>query len=760
MILATDLDGTFLAGDPENRLKLYQLISTHPDLTLIYVTGRGLESVLPLLADPTLPQPDYIICDVGCTVVEGDTQQPIIEIQAEIEKRWPGEHVVEDIMATFEGLSRQEVPQERRCSFLCEPDAVTDEVRAAVEELSCDLLYSAGQYLDVLPPGVNKGRTLRDLVAHLGADPENVLVAGDTLNDLSMYEQGFIGVCVGESEPALLDATESRARVYHATLSGCGGILEAIGHFGFLGPKGLAAEARDILKPGKSDLVIVYHRLPYEEVVENGTLVRRRPTSPNGIIPTLLSFFADGKAGSWVAWSVHEPSLGAFETHTEVDTSRYARLRAARVQLSKDDVDIFYKQFSKEAFWPTLHTFWERASFREDHWQVFLKVNRLFAERTAAEAAENAVVWIHDYNLWMVPAFLRELRPDLTIAFFHHTYFPSADVFNVLPWRREIVGSLLQCDYIGFHIPRQAENFVDVARGVTPLEVVDRTGCAPRFLTYGCAVGLDEMTTTIRVNDREIGLGAHPVGLDLNRVGQALEQPKVQQRMEDLRNELGNTRLVLSVERLDYTKGILEKLEAFGRLLEEHPELVGKVTLMTVCVPAAREMTIYRQLQTDIEQAVGRINGQYARVGWTPIQFFFRGFPFEELVAWYAMADVMWITPLRDGLNLVAKEYVATQGMTDGRGVLVLSEFAGAAAELRGALLTNPHDPVEMARTCYLALAMQKDEAKDRLQKGFEVVSYYDIELWGREFLEAVGNGRKRRLASEGKRAKPLTSVA
>ncbi|MFL1483321.1 glucosylglycerol-phosphate synthase [Marinobacter sp. LN3S78] len=760
MILATDLDGTFLAGDPENRLKLYQLISTHPDLTLIYVTGRGLESVLPLLSDPTLPQPDYIICDVGCTVVEGETQQPIIEIQAEIEKRWPGEHVVEDIMTAFEGLSRQEVPQERRCSFLCEPDAVTDEVRAAVEELSCDLLYSAGQYLDVLPPGVNKGRTLRDLVEHLGVDPENVLVAGDTLNDLSMYEQGFIGVCVGESEPALLDATESRARVYHATLSGCGGILEAIGHFGFLGPRGLAAEARDILKPGKSDLVIVYHRLPYEEVVENGTLVRRRPTSPNGIIPTLLSFFADGKAGSWVAWSVHEPSLGAFETHTEVDTSRYARLRAARVRLSKEDVDIFYKQFSKEAFWPTLHTFWERASFREDHWQVFLKVNRLFAERTAAEAAENAVVWIHDYNLWMVPAFLRELRPDLTIAFFHHTYFPSADVFNVLPWRREIVGSLLQCDYIGFHIPRQAENFVDVARGVTPLEVIDRTGCAPRFLTYGCAVGLDEMTTTIRVNDREIGLGAHPVGLDLNRVGQALEQPKVQQRMADLRNELGNIRLVLSVERLDYTKGILEKLEAFGRLLEEHPELVGKVTLMTVCVPAAREMTIYRQLQTDIEQAVGRINGQYARVGWTPIQFFFRGFPFEELVAWYAMADVMWITPLRDGLNLVAKEYVATQGMTDGRGVLVLSEFAGAAAELRGALLTNPHDPVEMARTCYLALAMQKDEAKDRLQKGFEVVSYYDIELWGREFLEAVGNGRKRRLASEGKRPKPLTSVA
>jgi len=760
VILATDLDGTFLAGDPENRLKLYQLISTHPDMTLVFVTGRGLESVLPLLSDPTLPQPDYIICDVGCTVVDGGSQQPVGGIQAEIEQYWPGEHAVEDALAGFAGLRRQEVPQERRCSFLCEPEAVTDHVVAAVDALACDLLYSAGQYLDVLPPGVNKGRTLRRLVEHLDADPENVLVAGDTLNDLSMFEQGFIGVCVGESEPGLLDATESRARVYHATLSGCGGILEAIGHFGFLGPNGMDAEARDILKPGKSDLVIVYHRLPYEEVVENGTQVRRRPTSPNGIIPTLLSFFADGKAGSWVAWSVHDPALGAFETHTEVDTSRYARLRAARVQLTKHDVDIFYKRFSKEAFWPTLHTFWERASFREDHWQVFLKVNRLFAERTAAEAAENAVVWIHDYNLWMVPAFLRELRPDLTIAFFHHTYFPSADVFNVLPWRREIVGSLLQCDYIGFHIPRQAENFVDVARGVTPLDVVDRTGCAPRFLTYGCAVGLDEMTTTISVNDREIGLGAHPVGLDLNRVAAALEQQDVRQRMEELRSELGTTRLVLSVERLDYTKGILQKLEAFEQLLAEHPELVGKVTLMVVCVPAAREMTVYQQLQQDIEQAVGRINGQYATVGWAPIQFFFRGFPFEELVAWYAMADVMWITPLRDGLNLVAKEYVATQGMTDGRGVLVLSEFAGAAAELRGALLTNPHDPGEMARTCYLALAMGKEEAKDRLQKGYEVVSYHDIESWGREFLEAVGRRRKQRLARAGKRLKPLTSVA
>lgn len=746
MLLATDLDGTFLAGDPDNRLKLYRLVAAHPEIDLVFVTGRGLESVLPLLSDPTIPQPDYIICDVGCTVVHGETQQAIQPLQGEIDELWPGEQMIEDALLPFDGLQRQEVPQERRVSYFCDGDVVTDEMVARIEALSCNALFSNHKYLDILPRGVNKGRTLSRLVKHLNVDPESVLVAGDTLNDLSMYEHGFKGVCVGESEPGLLDATMHKARVLHAGATGCGGILEAFEHFGYLGHLGIEAEAPDYMNRGKSDLVIVYHRLPYEEVVENGELIRRRPKSPNGIIPTLLSFFADGKAGSWVAWSIDDPDLGPFQTHTEVDTDRYEKLVAARVPLSKDDVEIFYKRFSKEAFWPTLHTFWERATFHDDHWQVFLKVNKQFAERAAEEAAENAVVWIHDYNLWMVPAYLREIRPDLTIAFFHHTYFPSADVFNVLPWRREIVGSLLQCDHIGFHIPRQAENFVDVARGVTPLEVTQKAGCAPRFLTYGCAVGLDEMSTEIKVNDRKIGLGAHPVGLDLNRVRHALADQSVIDRMETLRNELMDVRLILSVERLDFTKGIIEKLDAYERMLNEHPELKTKVTLMMVCVPAAAGMTIYEELLSQIEQTVGRINGQFAQVGWTPVQFFFRALPFEELVSYYTMADVMWITPLRDGLNLVAKEYIATQGLTQGSGRLVLSEFAGAAAELRGAILANPHHPQDLADTCYYALAMSRSEAQNRLSEAFEVVSRYDIDYWGREFIDTAEQRRATKL--------------
>ena len=738
MLLATDLDGTFLAGNVDQKSKLYQLIGAHPNIDLVFVTGRGLESVLPILADPTIPQPSYIICDVGSTIVDGKTLQPVHPIQRRIESTWPGTRAVEEALADLENLVRQEVPQERRCSYFSDDANIAEDVEARLTKLECDVVYSADRYLDVLPKGASKGATLEALAEFLGISASEILVAGDTMNDFSMFDREFKGVCVGKSETHLLNFTEHFANVYHAEQEGCGGILEAISYFAFLGPLGIESEIPNQQTLGESDLVIVYHRLPYEEFSKNGEVARRKPKSPNGIIPTLLSFFAEGRKGAWVAWSQHDDQAQKFQVHTDVDKENYENLIAAQVPLTTSEVDVFYRKFSKEAFWPTLHTFWERASFEEKHWQVFLDVNKKFAERTAAEAAENGTVWIHDYNLWMVPAYLRELRPDVTIAFFHHTYFPSADVFNVIPWRREIVGSLLQCDYIGFHIPRQTENFVDVARGVTPLEVTDRVGCAPRFMTYGCAVGLEEVTTEIKVNNRYIGLGSHPVGLDMKRIERVLESDETDRKIAQLREDLNGIRLILSVERLDFTKGILEKLEAFENLLDQHPDLLGKVTLLTVCVPAARGMSIYDSLKIQIEQTVGRINGSFASVGWTPVHFFFRAFPFEDLVAYYSLADIMWITPLRDGLNLVAKEYVATQGMTNGSGVLVLSEFTGAAAELKGALLTNPHDPRELVSTCRFALSMTKEEAKTRMIEAYETVSHYDIDFWAKDFLESI----------------------
>lgn len=737
MILATDLDGTFLAGSAESRSRLYQLINAHPGIRLVFITGRGLESVMPILSDPSIPEPEYIICDVGATVVEGSSLAPVAELLEEIEERWPGDISIIEAMRRFPAIQRQEVPQARRCSWLCTPDQVTDEVYQLADELGCDLLYSSDQYLDFLPKGTNKGDTLERLVEFMGVDSDDVLVAGDTLNDLSMLDGRFKGVCVANSEAGLLEKTQGNAWILHAQSQGCDGIIEAMSHFGFLGARGVDYEGFENASAGTSELVMVYHRLPYEEVRDSKGRIRRQPhSSPNGILPTLLSFFADGTQGSWVAWSVCEEGE-EFVTHTTVDKERYPNLKCSRVPLTKSDVDIFYKRFSKEAFWPMLHTFWERAEFTEEHWQVFCEVNKKFAEKTAEEAAEGALVWIHDYNLWMVPAYLRERRPDLKIAFFHHTHFPSADVFNVVPWRRQIVGSLLQCDYIGFHIPRQAENFVDVVRGVTPFEVVEKSKCAPRFLTFGCAAGVGEMTTVIKTNERYIRLGANPVGLDLERIGNACESRICTKQKEQLKQEFPDDRqVILSVERLDYTKGILEKLLAYEQLLERHGDLLKRVTLVIICVPAAREIQVYRDLLAEIEQAVGRINGRFSDVGWTPIQYYYRGFPLQKLVAFYERADVMWITPLRDGLNLVAKEFVAVQGRVQGEGRLVLSEFAGAAAELHGALLTNPHDGHDLVERCYQALTMAENEAQTRMREMYEIVSYYDIRYWAHEFME------------------------
>ena len=325
MLLATDLDGTFLAGDPEAKVKLYQTLSRREDVLLSFVTGRGLESVLPLLADPTIPTPDFIICDVGATIVTGHDLLAVEPIQQEIAAKWPGELTVLEKIGDRPGLVRQNVPQDRRVSYFCDPEAVTDDLAPLVAQIGCDLLYSASHYLDVLPGGINKGHTVTKLVEHLGIPKDRVLVAGDTLNDLSMYDIGFPGVCVGEAEDLLLDATRDKERTFHATAPGTGGILQAISHFNLLDDEHIYDPENDADDPGKSDLVMVYHRLPYDEVIEDGEVKRRRPKSPNGIIPTLLSFFTE-RTGSWVAWSIDDPKRGKFATHTVVDPKLYPGL--------------------------------------------------------------------------------------------------------------------------------------------------------------------------------------------------------------------------------------------------------------------------------------------------------------------------------------------------------------------------------------------------------------------------------------------------
>lgn len=702
-----------------------------------------METVLPLLSDPLIPDPEFIIADVGATVVYGDGLQPVQPVQWEIDQRWIGVEPVVRALSGLAGVERQRVPQERRCSFFLEDPRLMDEVRSRLAHLDCDVLFSAGRYLDVLPRGVSKGSTLRRLTEHLHIPRKQVLVAGDTLNDESLFTEGFRGVVVGHAEPALREATAALPSVLHANMPGAGGILEAVRA---LDGAPFATPEADTVS-GDAQLVVVYHRLPFDERVVGGKTVRRRHGSPNGIIPTLLGCFEGGRQGSWVAWSIDRKGVKAAPSHELVDEERYPNLVAARVPLSDEDVRRFYKRFSKEAFWPVIFSFVDRARFSSADWEHYLEINRIFAERTAAEADDGALVWIHDYNLWMVPAYLRQLRPDLRIGFFHHTSFPPAGVFNVIPWAGQVAGSLAQCDYVGFHIPRYVANFVDVLQSHVPVDVLESVPCAPRFRVHGMALALTEMPTRIRAGGREVRMGAHPVGVNARVIREILDAPEVRSECERIRERFAGTKLVLSVERLDYVKGPLQKLEAFESLLDAHEELHGAVTLVMVTTPPAPGMEVYDEIRGAVDAVVGRINGRFGTLDWAPVQYLFRSLPFEEVITYSAAADVAWITPLRDGLNLVAKEYVVAQTAVDGTGVLLLSEFAGAAAELHGALLTNPYDIEGLRDGLYRALNLPEEERRQRLVRLSRVVERYDVAAWSRDFLRALSTSSERRAA-------------
>lgn len=743
MILATDLDGTFLGGKSLHKQQLYRLIRKDTRIQLIFVTGRGLESVIPLLNDPIIPNPDYIICDVGATIVNGHTLEAIEPLQNEIEQRWPGLLKIKQAVKDIKGLEYQEVPQQRRVSFYVHDNVVIEEVKKKAAAINCDVIYSAGKFLDILPKGANKGTTLMSLVKHLQSPKEDVLVAGDTLNDLAMYECGFKGVVVGLGENKLVEATKNLADVYHATNAGAGGILGSLIHFDRLAHYSQQLE-EEVIREEQNDapqIVMMYHRFPYEIKEVNGKKERVSPKSPNGILPTLQSFFTSGRSGVWIAWEEVAKSAEQLR-NIYIDKDKYPNLMASRIGLTKKEVEIFYKSFAKEAFWPTIFSFVDKVKFNHHHWDHFVNINRLFANKASEQADYGAIVWIHDYNLWLVPGLLRELRPDVKIGFFHHTAFPGANTFNILPWRREIISSLLQCDYIGFHIPRYVENFVDVVKSLFPVDVLEKVNCAPRYLTYSTALGVQKMTVRIKTNHREIKLGANPVGINVDYIKQIMQKKEVKEEIDIMKTQIGEKKIILSVERLDYVKGPLEKVLAFEQFLEDYPEYHGKIELVQICTPPAKGMKVYDKIQQDVEHAIGRINGKYSKIDWIPICLFSRSFPFEQIITYYALADIAWITPLRDGLNLVAKEYIAVQGqIPHSKGVLILSEFAGAAVELQYALLTNPYDTRSLKESLLQGLLLDDNEKQTRMQRLYEQVQHYDIDFWADDFLRKLTDG-------------------
>lgn len=483
----------------------------------------------------------------------------------------------------------------------------------------------------------------------------------------------------------------------------------------------------------KSSLVIVYHRQPNDEISIDGRIVYRSHKSPNGIVPTLKSFFRrlPPDAGAWIASKVYDPEKGVdFERviHVEDPNGGYY---VSRLPLTAEQIESFYHVTSKEALWPILHSFPSLFQYENVDWKTFREVNYLFAEAAAAQVEDDGLVWIHDYNLWLVPAYLRAMKPDVRIAFFHHTPFPGPDIFNVLPWRREIVDSLLDCDLVGFHIPRYAKNFADVARALNCAEIEAVETVEEGLSPSGTALSEPEVPATVRGPKRVVNLGVTPVGTNPTMIENYLTTGENQKLQRQLLEELGGRKLLMTVGRTDYTKGMIECLNAFERLLERRPELIGEVKMLVTSVRAASTMKVYEETQREIEALVGRINGRFSKLNWTPVVLFTNAIPFERLVAYFRIADICMTTPLRDGLNLVAKEFVAAQKGLGG--VLILSEFVGCAVELPHAILTNPYSNRAMDGALDQALDMSSEEAHERMKQMNKVVHHYDLERWARQ---------------------------
>lgn len=504
----------------------------------------------------------------------------------------------------------------------------------------------------------------------------------------------------------------------------------------------------------KSDLVIVYHRQPYEEEVVQGKTVLKENTSPNGIVPTLKGFFGTAHRGSWIAW---KKSVGrkepTFERRVSI-TDSYGTYTVCRLPLSTEQVSQFYHVTSKEALWPILHSFPSMFDTSRTDWKTFREVNKLFAEAACEEAEDDALFWVHDYNLWLVPAFIRALRPNARIAFFHHTPFPAPDLFNILPWRDEILDSLLACDLVGFHVPRYARNFAALIEALRPISSIIQVKVLPELKTEGDALSERLTPTHITVAGHTTAIDAFPIGTNPPLVKQHLESEAGKTLLARIRGDIEGQKLIISVGRVDYVKGTRQMLETYERLLERRKDLRRKVKLLVTSVAAADGMRVYQKAREQIEQMVGRINGRYGDLAWSPILLFTGSVPFHELVCYYKAADIAWVTPLRDGLNLVAKEYVAAHEGRDG--VLVLSEFTGVAAELHDAVLTNPYSRNSMDAAIEQALDMPLDEQRERMQKLFLRVSQYDIAHWTRHVLSRFAEIKAQR---EKSRTLPLPTA-
>jgi trehalose 6-phosphate synthase/phosphatase len=468
-----------------------------------------------------------------------------------------------------------------------------------------------------------------------------------------------------------------------------------------------------------SRLIIVSNRLPVVLTRGEGGTWQASPGS--GGLVTAMAPVLRNRGGSWIGWTGTVEKDQADLEHLLGQAASESGYTMSPVRLTRDEVQNFYLGFSNEALWPLFHDLFQLCIFDSAYWNTYLDVNRKFAQVIADKSGEEDFVWVHDYHLMDVARVLAGWNVSRRKGFFLHIPFPPLDVFLKLPWRFEVLAALLEYDILGFQTMRDRRNFLHCVKS----------------LIKGVAVRGKGHVVTVHAREREIRVGTFPISIDFNEFAQQAASDPVAEGAWFIHQKLPNMQIILGVDRLDYTKGIPLRLKAFRNALLRYPELQEKVVLIQVAVPSRSEISKYQELKSEIERLVGDINGQFTRSGWVPIHYICRNLGREELLAYYRTAEIALVTPLKDGMNLVAKEYCAAN--IDAKGVLILSEFAGAAAQLhKGSLLVNPYDLDGVADAIHRAFGMDELEREARMRRMRQLIKRRDIFAWVNSFLSAA----------------------
>lgn len=455
--------------------------------------------------------------------------------------------------------------------------------------------------------------------------------------------------------------------------------------------------------------MIVSNRLPLTVQERRGEL----HVEPSvGGLATGLSSWYKSRNSVWIGWA------GITQKRMKREKDIMAEFLAANchpVSIPQQDVESYYNGACNKTIWPLFHYFPVYAEYDKGFWRAYQRVNTAFANVVAGTAKPNDTIWVHDYHLMLLPKLLRERLPKAMIGFFLHIPFPSFEIFRLLPWREEVLHGLLGADLVGFHTYDYAGHYLDSVH---------------RLLGYESAMG------QVTIGERIVTADAFPMGINHSQFASIHDNPRIQAERKRVRKKLGDRQVIVSVDRLDYTKGIPQRLEAFNEFLSRNPRFKDRVIYVLLVVPSRTRVEHYVQLKRQVDRLVGEINGRHGAIGWMPIWYLYRSLPFHSLAALYSLADVALITPLRDGMNLVAKEYVATR--IDGRGVLILSETAGAAQELGEAILINANNHEDTVRALERALEMPEQEQLERNRIMQRRLQRYDVVRWADEFIDRL----------------------